>query len=76
MKTTTNKTWESKIPEFIDLIQNPVTPADIWYVKDELMRMARLADAKHADMTAILYNRNITERYTSRRIEALVGGAA
>lgn len=76
MKNTTNKTWESKIPELIHRLQNPITPADTWEVTDELMRMARMADAKHADMTAILYNRNITKRYTSRRVEALVGGAA
>ena len=66
MKTATYKHWESKIPELVDRIQNPVTPSDIWDVYDELMRMARLADAKRADMTAILYSENINENQTTK----------
>ena len=45
-------TWEEMVPTLIAIIRNTDNPKGIRDVTGELKRMARLADAKNADLKA------------------------
>lgn len=45
-------TWEEMVPTLIAIIRNTDNPEGIRNVTEELKRMARLADAKNADLKA------------------------